>query len=77
MELLAVRLSRYLERPVLDQTGLDGSFDFAYEYAADDPNPDVVSSILASLRALGLKLEPAMGPVPMVVIDGVEKASGN
>jgi uncharacterized protein (TIGR03435 family) len=77
MELLAVRLSRYLERPELDQTGLDGSFDFAYEYAADDPNPDVVSSILASLRALGLKLDPAMGPVPMVVIDGAEKASGN
>jgi uncharacterized protein (TIGR03435 family) len=77
MELLAVRLSRYLERPVLDQTGLAGSFDFGYAYVADDPHPDVLSSILVSVQGLGLKLESAKGPVQMVVIDGAEKASEN
>jgi uncharacterized protein (TIGR03435 family) len=77
MPLLATRLSRYLERPVLDQTGLQGSFDFKFEYASDDPHPDVVSSILTSIQALGLKLESSKGPVETIVIDHAERPSAN
>ncbi|SPF38684.1 conserved exported hypothetical protein [Candidatus Sulfopaludibacter sp. SbA4] len=77
MPLLATRLSRYLERPVLDQTGLKGSFDFKVAYQSDDPHPDIVSSILTSVQGLGLKLEAARGPVETIVIDHAEKPSGN
>jgi uncharacterized protein (TIGR03435 family) len=62
---------------VLDQTGLKGSFDFKFQYSSDDPHPDVTSSILASVQALGLKLETAKGPVETIVIDHVEKLSEN
>jgi uncharacterized protein (TIGR03435 family) len=77
MPLLATRLSRYLERPVLDQTGLQGSFDFQFEYASEDPHPDVIASILTSIQGLGLKLESSKGPVETIVIDHAEKPSAN
>jgi uncharacterized protein (TIGR03435 family) len=77
MPLLATRLSRYLERPVLDQTGIEGSFDFKSEYVSDDPHPDVTNSILISIQALGLKLESSRGPVETIVIDHAEKPSAN
>ena len=37
MPLLAIRLSRYLQRPVLDETGLKEAFDFEYDYNNGDP----------------------------------------
>jgi uncharacterized protein (TIGR03435 family) len=77
MQLLAIRLTEYLRRPVLDQTGLKGAFDFRFDYAADDNQPDVTASIFASIQGLGLKLEAAKGPVETLVIDHAEKPSGN
>jgi uncharacterized protein (TIGR03435 family) len=73
----AERLSPYFDRPVLDKTGLEGSFDFKFTYFSADPNPDVAASILVSLEALGLKLEPTKGPVETIVIEKVEKLAGN
>jgi uncharacterized protein (TIGR03435 family) len=77
MPLLATRLSWYLRRPVLDRTGLKGSYDFKFEYASDEPNRDVISSIFASVQGIGLKLEAAKGPVETIVIDHAEKPSAN
>jgi uncharacterized protein (TIGR03435 family) len=77
MQLLAERLMRYLGRPVMDQTGIKGSFDFKYEYVSDDPHPDVVSTILTSVEAVGLKLEASNGQVERIVIDHAEKPSPN
>jgi uncharacterized protein (TIGR03435 family) len=57
----------------LDQTGLKGAFDFKFEYAADDAQPDIIASIFASIQGLGLKLEAAKGPVETLVIDHAEK----
>ena len=74
---LAWRLSRYLERPVLDQTGISGSFDFRVEYSSEGERPDVTSMILATVQELGLKLEPSKGPVDTIVIQHVEKPSAN
>ena len=77
MPILAARLSRYLERPVLDQTGIAGFFDFKFDYATDEPHPDVVSAILASVQGIGLKLESGKGPVETIVIDHAERPSAN
>ncbi len=77
MALLTARLSSYLERPVIDQTGLQGAFDFQYEFRSDDPATDVVTVIMASLQGLGLKLEAGKGPVETLVIDGVARPAAN
>jgi uncharacterized protein (TIGR03435 family) len=61
----------------LDQTGLNGSFDFKYDQASDDPHPDVAAWIITSLQALGLKLEASKGPVETIVIDHAERPSEN
>jgi len=76
MALMASRLSGYLGRPVIDHTGLAGTFDFKFEYTPDE-HPDVVSSILFSVQQLGLKLEAGKGPVETIVIDSAEKPSAN
>lgn len=73
---MASRLSGYLERPVIDHTGLEGDFDFKFEHVPDE-HPDVVSSILLSVQQLGLKLESGKGPVETIVIDRAEKPSWN
>jgi uncharacterized protein (TIGR03435 family) len=77
MPQLAARLSAYLEHPVADRTGLQGSFDFKYEYRTDDARPDVVASILESVQGIGLRLEAGKGPVETLVIDHAEKLSEN
>jgi uncharacterized protein (TIGR03435 family) len=80
---LAWRLSWYLEQPVLDRTGIAGSFDFRVEYRSGDAQAiattraEVISMILATVQDLGLKLEPSRGPVERVVIEHAEKPSSN
>jgi len=73
MPLFATRLSRYLERPVFDRTGVEGAFDFRMEAASDGQHPDVVSSILMVVQDLGLRLESSKGPVETIVPDRVER----
>ena len=86
-------LTTVLGRPVIDKTGFQGAFDFNLEFAVDnvlaglhpspaDPlpasDPATAPSILAAIqRQLGLKLEPAAGPVEVIVIDRVERPTGN
>jgi len=66
-----------LHRPVLDRTGLTGDFDFKVNYAIDD-NPETGPSIFAAIQEqLGLKLETTKGQIETLVIDHVEKPSGN
>jgi uncharacterized protein (TIGR03435 family) len=77
MPQLAKRLTPAMGRPVLDETGLNGSFDFKTEYAPDDPSFDVISSILTSLQELGLKLEASKALVDTLVIEHAEKPSLN
>jgi uncharacterized protein (TIGR03435 family) len=82
MEFLAVQLSRYLQRPVIDKTGITGSFDFKFRTNDLDPTvpvtrDDVISSIFASIRGIGLKLVPAKAPITTIVIDHAEQPSPN
>jgi uncharacterized protein (TIGR03435 family) len=79
MPQLAIRISSWLKRPVLDQTGLKESYDFEYRTGIDDddPNADLVSSILTSLKGIGLNLKPTTGPVDTIRVDHVEQPSPN
>jgi uncharacterized protein (TIGR03435 family) len=91
MDLLAFRLGSVLDRPVIDQTGLKGEYDFTLAYTMDlppnlPPNAllngqpiDVTGpSIFQALRQqLGLRLEPRKGPAQAMVIDHVEKPDAN
>ncbi|MGD1093857.1 MAG: TIGR03435 family protein [Bryobacteraceae bacterium] len=79
-----------LDRPVVDQTGLAGKFDFDLNWAPDQtqfagiglrPSPDADGSKLPDLftaiqSQLGLKLQPANASIEVFVIDGAEKPSG-
>ncbi len=88
---LAVNLSRsytaVLGRTVVDRTGLTGTFDMQLKWALDPTNgartdaaaPELAGpSIFTALQEqLGLRLESARGPVEVLVVDRVERASGN
>jgi len=74
-------------RPVIDKTGIAGLFDFHLVFARDESAPgggaDTVApdpggpSIFAALKDLGLKLEAGKGAREFLVIDSVERPSGN
>jgi uncharacterized protein (TIGR03435 family) len=73
-------LADLVGRPVLDKTGLTGSFDFTIIYSSDlgTPRTDGGPSLFTALQEqLGLKLDSQKGPVEVLIIDGAEKASEN
>jgi uncharacterized protein (TIGR03435 family) len=74
---LAKRLGLYLKKPVFDQTGLKGFFDFRFSYATDEAQPDLTLSITTSLRGIGLNLKPSQGPAEIIIVDHAEKPSAN
>jgi uncharacterized protein (TIGR03435 family) len=93
MTSLAGVLSGQLNRPVIDKTGLTGFYDFSFPFAPEEvqsatvpssgvPAPAAPESNLPTLSVaieehLGLKLESGKGPAPIIVIDRIEKPSGN
>jgi uncharacterized protein (TIGR03435 family) len=73
-----------LDRPVVDQTGLSGDFDFVMTYAAKSPvatdaaPTDAAPTFLEALKdQLGLKLQSATAPVTTLVVDHIEEPSPN
>ena len=76
-----------LDRAVVDQTGLPGTYDFDLEWTPDENQfsgnlPRSVESTRPSLfvamqEQLGLRLEATRGPVSALVIDRVERPSEN
>jgi bla regulator protein BlaR1 len=86
LPMLVTALSNQLGRPVVDRTGLTGTFDFKLEWTPDTPRaadadspPDSsgLSLFTAIQQQLGLRLEARKGPVEMLMIDRVEKPSEN
>ena len=84
MDQLAKFLSSYIvHRPVLNETGLEGQFDFESktiqtnaDFQNNDPS-DANSAFLDAVREIGLRLRPAKGPVETFVIDHAERPSPN
>ncbi|SFS15962.1 soil-associated protein, TIGR03435 family [Granulicella pectinivorans] len=75
---LSTVLGIQLKHPVLDKTGLAGTYDWTLVW---DPDPDADSTEPSLFQAvqeqLGLKLDPQKGPVQMLVIDSVTHPSEN
>jgi uncharacterized protein (TIGR03435 family) len=60
------------ERPILDETGLTGAYDFRVQWLPDNDQPTVAFfSVLP--EQLGLRLEDKKAPVEILVIDHAEK----
>lgn len=66
-------------RQVIDRTGLSATFNFDFRYGQGDlqastgAGNDLPTVFTALQEQLGLKLEPARGPVDVLVIDSVER----
>jgi uncharacterized protein (TIGR03435 family) len=71
---LGTTLASMVNRVVLDRTGLAGSFDIDLEWTPEQTVDTSGASIFTALQEqLGLRLDPARGPVEMLVIDRVEQ----
>ena len=79
-------LGRLLDRPVMDGTGLAGTFDVVLAFnpegtlelplppgAQARPDPNAPSIFTALREQLGLKLVPGRGPVEVLVVDSVQR----
>jgi uncharacterized protein (TIGR03435 family) len=72
---MATIFSGYPEvrRPVIDRTGLTGTFDLRLESAPGDTSQTGTSDFTAMREQLGLKLESTKGFVEVLVIDHAER----
>ena len=76
-------LQVFTGRPVLDKTGLTGTYDIQFEATPQfriDQNPDDahdISALTAVKEQLGLKLQAAKDPVNVIIVDHVEEPSAN
>jgi uncharacterized protein (TIGR03435 family) len=82
-------LGDFLDRPLVDRTGLAGAFDLELQFTADRgavpaagvpgglttaAAPDEIPSVFTALREqLGLKLDAQRGSVEVLVIDRVSR----
>jgi uncharacterized protein (TIGR03435 family) len=82
---LALSLSLFTDRPVVDRSGLNGGFDFELRFPelntapnAAGPRSDPSSGVFTALQEqLGLKLESIRGNLEFIVIDKVEHPTEN
>jgi len=87
-----VMQSAVLDRPVVDQTGLAGRYDFVLTWTPDETQfvslggapppptnkPDAPPDLFTAIQQqAGLKFESTKAPVDVMVIDRVEKPSEN
>jgi uncharacterized protein (TIGR03435 family) len=71
---LVSRAQAFLDRPVVDTTGLTGNFEWVLSFLRTDSLDSPVPSIFTAFREqLGLRLETTTGPVDVLFIDHVEQ----
>jgi uncharacterized protein (TIGR03435 family) len=70
-----------MDRPLVDQTGLEGRYDFKLSYSYGDApatDADAPPPMFTAIKEqLGLKFEPVKTSVDVMVIDHVEKPTEN
>lgn len=92
MQQLITLLGRWMDRPIINKTGLTGYVDVRLRFAPEtaprpsqvQPSPDGApapsddpSIFTAVEEQLGLKLEPAKEPVDVLVIDSAQRPTAN
>ena len=91
VDMLARVIGAQVRRPVVNDTGIEGSFDvdlaFSPEFVPAPPGSrvgdptlrqtDAPSIFTALQEQLGLKLEPARGPVDVLVVDDARRPTPN
>jgi uncharacterized protein (TIGR03435 family) len=92
MSQITAVLQNFLDKPVVDQSGLSERYDFTLTFTLDSAqavrlggaptsapdNPDAAPDVFAAFQQqLGLKLESTKAPVDVMVIDKIEKPSEN
>jgi uncharacterized protein (TIGR03435 family) len=89
MKYFAFMLSRFLNRNVVDKTGLSAHYDVNLQFAPDEVrlngpdgrplalSPDCADIFYALPKQLGLQLETTKAPVEYLVVEKVEKPTEN
>jgi uncharacterized protein (TIGR03435 family) len=87
----AGELQSWLDRPVVDQTGISGRYDFALSWTPDEYqtarlsgfapplqlNGEVPDLFTAIQEQLGMKLDSTKGVTEVLVIDNIQRATEN
>jgi uncharacterized protein (TIGR03435 family) len=88
---LAGELGAFLDRPVVDRTGIAGRYDFTLAWTIDEfqsarlkafpvpqrGNGEVPNLFTAIQEQLGLTLDTATAPAEILVIEHIERPSAN
>ena len=78
---LAMILQFHVDRPVVDQTGLKGNYDFKLQWTVYDAQlaaPDAPPGLFTAIQdQIGLKLERVRSPADVLVIDTIERPGAN
>lgn len=82
LQSLAAALTAQMGEPVVDETGLAGTYDFVLQYRGRGPDanddPSVWPPLLTAVPdQLGLKMQPTKGEKQVLVIDHIERPSPN
>jgi uncharacterized protein (TIGR03435 family) len=78
----ALMMKFFMDRPVVDQSGLTGRYDFRFQWTFDETRAPADGTappgmFTAIQEQLGLKLEPVKGQTDVLVVDKVERPSAN
>lgn len=77
---LTTRTQQCFDRPLVDMTGLRGSFEWALTFASDPrraKSSNLPSISVAFEEQLGLRVQPRSAPLEVLVIDAVEMPTPN
>jgi uncharacterized protein (TIGR03435 family) len=67
---IAKLLEAACQRPVVDETGIEGRYDFQMTWEESGPE-----GVIDAFRALGFKIEPERRPIDFLVVTKLENAS--
>lgn len=76
-------MNSFPDRPVIDDTGLTGTYDLHLTYTPqtppnrNNPDPGDLSVFTAVQEQLGLKLEARKAMIDVLIVDHIEKPSEN
>lgn len=82
MDRIVQAIGNFTNAPVLDKTGLTGTYDIKFEATPafridNNPDPHDISISDAVNEQLGLKLQSEKDPVDVIVVDHIEPPSAN